>query len=173
VVCIFSLISIHLSEKTTISFGGLTIRKSESGKHISGTTWDVYLFILTSKDPVGVRDVWRTLEFSSPSLAQYHINKLLTLSLLHQTSDGKYQVKEKEQIKALRSFVLLRGKLIPRLVFYGALVMGILAAYLFLQPFRWDFRDYVILIIATFSILAFFFEAYGTYRSLKKTVQRI
>jgi hypothetical protein len=122
---------------------------------------------------VGVRDVWRTLEFSSPSLAQYHINKLLALNLLHHTPDGKYAVKEKEQIEALRSFVLLRGKLIPRLVFYGALVAGILAAYLFLRPFRWDTRDYVILLISTFSMFAFFFEAYAQYRSLKRAVQRI
>lgn len=159
--------------KNAISYGGLTIREGESGKHISGTTWDVYLYILTSKAPVGVRDLWRTLALSSPSLAQYHINKLLTLNLLHQTSDGKYQVKEKEQIEALRSFVLLRGKLIPRLVFYGALVMGVLAAYLFFRPSRWDFRDYVVLLISAFSILAFFFEAYTQYRSLKKTVQKI
>ena len=150
----------------------MTIRESESGRNISGTTRDVYLYILTSRDPVGVRDVWRTLEFSSPSLAQYHINKLLTLNLLHQTSYGKYQVKEKEQIEALRSFVLLRGRLISRLVFYGALVMGVLTAYLFLQPFRWDFRDYLILIISTFSIVTFFFEAYIQHRSLKRTVQK-
>ncbi len=149
------------------------IREDQSGKQISGTTWGVYLYILTSKDPVGVRDVWRALEFSSPSLAQYHINKLIALNLLHQTTDGKYLVKEKEQIEALKGFVLLRGKLIPRLVFYGALVTGVLAAYLFFRPFRWDFRDYVILTISTFSMFAFFFEAYSQYRSLKKTVQKI
>ncbi len=150
-----------------------TIKEDESTKQLSGTTWDVYLYILTSKDPVGVRDVWRTLEFSSPSLAQYHVNKLLALNLLRQTTDGKYWVKEKEQIEALRSFVLLRGKLIPRLVFYGALVAGVLAAYLFFRPSRWDFRDYVILLISAFSMLTFFFEAYSQYRSLKKTVQKI
>jgi hypothetical protein len=149
------------------------IKVEESGKQISGTTWDVYLYILTAKDPVGVRDIWRTLEFSSPSLAQYHVNKLLALNLLHQTPDGKYVVKEKEQIEALRSFVLLRGKLIPRLVFYGALIAGVLAAYLFLRPFRWDTRDYVILLISAFSMLAFFFEAYTQYRSLRKAVQKI
>jgi len=146
----------------------------ESGKrHISGTTWDVYLYILTSREPVGVRDVWRTLKFSSPSLAQYHINKLLELEVVHQTLDGKYLVKEKEQIEALRNFVLLRGKLIPRLVFYGALVSGILAAYLILWSFKWNFQDLVVLAICIFSIFAFFFEAYNQNRSLRATVQKI
>lgn len=161
-------------EATAFNVGGTSITEEQSDKaQISGTTWDVYLYILTSRDPVGVRDVWRTLEFSSPSLAQYHINKLLTLNLLHQNSDGKYLVKEKEQIEALKSFVLLRGRLIPRLVFYGALIAGVLVAYFVLRPFRWDFRDYVIAIVSSFSMLAFFFEAYTQYRSLKKTVQRI
>jgi len=120
-----------------------------------------------------VRDVWRTLRFSSPSLAQYHINKLLVMKVVHQTRDGKYFVKEKEQIEALRSFVLLRGKLIPRLVFYGALVSGILVAYLIFWSFEWNFRDLVVLAISVFSIFAFFLEAYNQYRSLKAAVQKV
>jgi len=122
---------------------------------------------------VGVRDIWRTLKLSSPSLAQYHVNKLLELKLLYQTRDGKYSVKEKEQVEALRSFVLLRGKLIPRLVFYGALIAGVLSAYLIFRSLTWDFRDLVVLIISVISIFAFFFEAYNQYRSLKVAVQKI
>jgi len=120
-----------------------------------------------------VRDIWRTLKLSSPSLAQYHVNKLLELKLLYQTRDGKYSVKEKEQVEALRSFVLLRGKLIPRLVFYGALIAGVLSAYLIFRSLTWDFRDLVVLIISVISIFAFFFEAYNQYRSLKVAVQKI
>lgn len=122
---------------------------------------------------MGVRDIWRTLKLSSPSLAQYHVNKLLELKLLYQTRDGKYSVKEKEQVEALRSFVLLRGKLIPRLVFYGALIAGVLSAYLIFRSLTWDFRDLVVLIISVISIFAFFFEAYNQYRSLKVAVQKI
>lgn len=164
----------HLCGKVVFLHGGFPIREDEPGrKHISGTTWDVYLFILTSNEPIGVRDVWRKLKLSSPSLAQYHINKLLDLKLLLQTQDGKYSVKEKEQIEALRSFVLLRGRLIPRLVFYGALIAGVLAVYLVFKPFRWDFRDLIFVIVSAFSILAFFFEAYNQYRSLRVSVQKI
>jgi len=95
------------------------------------------------------------------------------MKLVHQTPEGKYFVKEKEQVEALKSFVLLRGKLIPRFVFYGALVAGVLAAYLILVPLKWDFRDSIILIISVFSMFTFFFEAYSQYRSLKVAVQRV
>lgn len=136
-------------------------------KNVTGTTLNVYLYIVTSKAPAGVRDVWRKLKLSSPSLAQYHINKLVNLKLIKTTSDGKYQANEGEQIEALKSFIVLRGRLIPRLVFYGAILLGILASYLIFWPFRWDFRDLVVLFVSTFSVLAFFFEAYDQYRGIR------
>lgn len=138
-------------------------------KRISGTTLDVYLCILTSKNSTGVRDVWRTLRLSSPSLAQYHINKLLDLKLIENSPDGRYQANEEEQIESLKSFVKLRGRLIPRLVFYGAILSGIVASYLIFWPFRWDFRDLVVLFVSFFSILVFFFEAYNQYRGIRST----
>jgi hypothetical protein len=94
--------------------------KRENRTNISATTWNVYLYILTSREPVGVRDVWRELKLSTPSLAQYHVNKLLELNMIIQTREGKYVASEEKRVEALRSFVLLYGKLIPRLVFYGA-----------------------------------------------------
>jgi hypothetical protein len=135
-------------------------------KQIYGTTWDVYLCILTSKDPVGVRDIWRSLKLSSPSLAQYHVNKLLDLKLIETTVNGKYRTNDEERLEALRSFLMLRGMLIPRMVVYGALLSGILVSYLVLWPWRGDFRDLVTVAVCFFSIIAFFFEAYKQYHGL-------
>ena len=135
-------------------------------KKISGTMWDVYLHIVTSEKPRGVREIWRGLKLSSPSLAQYHINKLLELKLIEPTPDGKYHANELERMGVLRNFILLRGRLIPRLVFYGALSLGIFLMYLLFWPFRWDFRDFVVLSFSIFSISAFFFEAYNQYKGI-------
>ena len=118
-----------------------------------------------------MRDVWRALKLSSPSLAQYHVNKLLDLEMVNRTRDGKYVAEKKEQVGVLRNFILLRGKLVPRLIFYGAIISGILVFYLIFWPFEWDFRDLVTLVVAVFSAFAFFFEAYNQYRSLRVSVQ--
>jgi hypothetical protein len=147
--------------------------KKKNQISFAATTWNVYLYILTSRDPVGVRDVWRELKLSSPSLAQYHINKLLELSMIAQTQEGKYVASEEKRVETLRSFVLLYGKLVPRLVFYGALVAGILAFYVIFWPMELNFRDLTVIAIAVISIIAFFFEAYVQYHSLKKGVQKI
>ena len=126
----------------------------------------MYLHIVTSEKPQGVREIWRALNLSSPSLAQYHINKLVELALIEPSHDGKYQVNEIERIGALRNFVLLRGRLIPRLMFYGALLVGLFLTYLVFWPIRWDFRDLVVIAISLSSITAFFYEAYNQYQGL-------
>jgi len=135
--------------------------------------WNIYLYILTSRESVGVRDVWRELKLSSPSLAQYHINRLLELGMIIQTREGKYAASEEKRVEALRSFVLLYGKLVPRLVFYGALLAGLLAFYMIAWPIEWNFRDLTVIAISLISIVAFFFEACIQYSILKKGVQKV
>lgn len=134
-------------------------------KQIYGKTWDVYLCILTTSSPIGVREIWRALGLSSPSLAQYHVNKLLELKLIEPVG-GKYRVNNEEQLEALRSFLMLRGMLIPRMVVYAALLSGVLASYILFWPWRGDFRDLVTVSVTMFSIAAFLFEAVKQYRGL-------
>jgi len=147
-------------------------RKGESRRSISTAAWNVYLHIVTPREPVGVREVWRELKLSSPSLAQYHVNRLLELGMIAQTSEGKYVASEEKRVEALKGFLLLYGKLVPRLVFYGALIAGILAFYLIAWPIELNFRDLTLIAVATISILAFFFEAYVQYRGLKVGIQK-
>jgi hypothetical protein len=136
-----------------------------SNLKIGGTTWDVYLYILTAKSQ-GVRDIWRGLELSSPSLAQYHVNKLLDLGLIEATPAGKYRVNEVAQTDILRNFIILRGTLMPRLVIYGTFILGLFTAYLFFWPFTWNARDLFTIVIFLFSIVTFYWEAYNQSKLL-------
>jgi hypothetical protein len=145
--------------------------KGKNKRSISAASWNVYLCILTSTEPVGVREVWRELKLSTPSLAQYHVNRLLELGMITHTGEGKYVASEEKRVEALKGFLLLHGKLVPRLVFYGALIAGLLAFYLMAWPIGPNFRDYVVIAVASISIFAFFFEAYVQYRGLRAGVQ--
>jgi hypothetical protein len=135
-------------------------------KRIYGKTLDVYLCILTASSAIGVREIWRALDLSSPSLAQYHVNKLLDLKLIEADFEGKYKINDQESIEALRSFLLLRGMLIPRLTIYSTLILGLLVSYVMYWPWRGDFRDLVTLFIGLFSAGAFLFEAVKQYHGL-------
>jgi hypothetical protein len=145
--------------------------KDERRQNVSTASWNVYLFILTSREPVGVREVWRELRLSTPSLAQYHVNRLLELGMITKTGEGKYVASEEKRVEALKGFLLLHGKLVPRLVFYGALIAGLLAFYVMAWPIRPSFRDLTVVAVAVISVSAFFFEAYVQYRGLKPNVQ--
>jgi hypothetical protein len=134
---------------------------------VTGTTRRVYLYILSSRTPVGVRDVWRGLDLSSPSLAQYHINKLLELELIDIDQFGKFQANAQTKLDVLQNFLFLRGKVVPRLVIFGVLSVGLLIVYILLWPFTGDFRDLIVVAFSLFSASILFFEAYNQNKGLK------
>jgi hypothetical protein len=78
---------------------------------------------------MGVREVQKKLEFSSPALAAYHLDKLENLNLVEKTAKGYVLVKE-VKIGALAQVVKFGGLLLPRYVFYAALVSTLFVAYL-------------------------------------------
>jgi predicted DNA-binding transcriptional regulator len=45
---------------------------------LRGNSLRIYLYLLRMRRPMGVRDIWRELDISSPSLVQYHIDRLGT-----------------------------------------------------------------------------------------------
>ena len=55
---------------------------------LKGTTLRVYRLIYRQGRPMGVHDVQRGLQLSSPSVAQYHIKKLLGAGLIREGQDG-------------------------------------------------------------------------------------
>lgn len=134
---------------------------------VTGTTRRVYLYILSSRNPIGVRDIWRGLDLSSPSLAQYHINRLLELRLIDIDQFGKVQVNSQKKLNVLQNFLFLRGKVVPRLVIFGAFSLGILIVYILLWPFNGDFRDIIVVAFSLFSTIALFYEAYNQNKGLR------
>lgn len=55
---------------------------------LEGTTQRVFRFVYRQQSPVGIHDVQRGLGLSSPSVAHYHIGKLLKAGLLKEEGDG-------------------------------------------------------------------------------------
>ena len=135
-------------------------------KQVYGKTWDVYLCVLNSGDPISVREIWRKLGLSTLSLTQNHVNKLLELRLIESTPQGKYVANDVERLETLKSFLALRGLMIPRMVAYAALLSGIMLSYVAFWPWRGDFRDLVVLAATLFSVSTFLFEAVKQYRGL-------
>ena len=108
----------------------------DSGKieeQLKGKTLQVYTYMIKRKEPVGVREVQRDLLFSSPSVANYHIEKLVQLALVSQDEYGRYYVEQKVQVGVLQAFVNIGGLAVPRLLFFAAFFTTMFIAYLVLN----------------------------------------
>ncbi|MEM2761084.1 MAG: hypothetical protein QXU32_08410 [Nitrososphaerales archaeon] len=106
--------------------------ENDAGKverELKGKTLQVYIYLLKKKEPAGVREVQRDLNFSSPSVANYHLEKLMGLNLANQDEYGRYYLSQKAQVSVLESFVNVGGRTIPRMSFFAAFFTTLLLAY--------------------------------------------
>jgi hypothetical protein len=62
--------------------------QSSDSEELKGTTLAVYRFLFRKSVPMGVRDVQQGLSLSSPSLAHYHLQKLLAAGLIQELPSG-------------------------------------------------------------------------------------
>lgn len=102
-------------------------------EQLKGKTLQVYMYMIKRKEHVGVREVQRDLSFSSPSVANYHIEKLVQLALVGQDGYGRYYIMQKVQVGVLQAFVNIGGISIPRLSFFATFFTTMLATYLVLN----------------------------------------
>jgi predicted DNA-binding transcriptional regulator len=93
------------------------VSKNNIDAELKGNTLRVYVYAL-KKRKVGVREVQRSLNLSNPSLAQYHLNKLIELGLLRK-DDSDYAIIEEVTVEIMRDFLRVGTLLVPRFLFYA------------------------------------------------------
>lgn len=114
---------------------------------LKGKTLLVYWYLLKRNSPVGVREVQKALNFSSPSVAHYHLNKLVELGLA-EIKSGNYRLMEKVNIGILRDYIMLKGVALPRYVFYASFFTTALMIYLLFYPQTLTVHNLIALIFA-------------------------
>jgi DNA-binding transcriptional ArsR family regulator len=100
---------------------------------LRGKAWRVYWYLLKNGTPQSVREVQRALHFSSPSVANHHLEQLRELGLVEkQELGGHYFLVGDVKIGVLRHYVKLGKLLFPRYFFYAAFSTTFYLAYLLL-----------------------------------------
>jgi DNA-binding transcriptional ArsR family regulator len=132
---------------------------------LRGKAWKVYWFLLKNGNPVSVREVQRALHFSSPSVANHHLEQLRELGLVEkQEIGGHYVLVGNIKIGVLRHYVKLGRLLFPRYFFYAVFSTIFYVAYLTL--FVQDFVSRENLFIISFGAIVcviFWYEAYRVW----------
>ena len=102
----------------------------KGGTEIKGNTLRTYLFLLRSGSSE-LRDVQRSLGFSTPSLASYHLGKLMEAGYVTQDPHGTYMIVWDATKELLEGYVRIGTVVFPQLFFFSilfTLVIGFLAA---------------------------------------------
>ena len=110
----------------------MSIPKEDEDKIISqlkGTTLRVFWFS-SSQKTVGVREVQRTLDLSSPSVAAYHLEKLCNLGLANRDRRNRYHIIKKVNVGELRQYLKIKNWLVPRWIFYAIFVTILFLSYM-------------------------------------------
>ncbi len=131
---------------------------------LRGKAWKVYWYILKNGKPVSVREVQRALHFSSPSIANHHLEQLRELGLVEkQDIGGHYVLVSQVKIGVLRHYVKLGKLLFPRYFFYAVFSTIFYVAYLalFLQSFSRE--NLFIISFGAIVCAIFWYEAYRVW----------
>jgi DNA-binding transcriptional ArsR family regulator len=98
---------------------------------LRGKDWQVYWLLLKCGSPLSVREVQKALHFSSPSVAQHHLEQLRQLGLVQKHEvGGQYSLVSEVKIGVLRHFVKLGRLLFPRYFFYAVFSTSFYILYL-------------------------------------------
>ena len=151
------------SDGTTMS--GVDQEKIDS--QLKGNTLKVYWFLLKSPSgSAGIREVQRGLKFSSPTLAQYHLDKLRELGLVRKES-AEYMLASDVKVGVLRQFYRFGTVLVPRFVLYGVLYT-VLLGFLFFIVTEISLVAAFAFLLALSGSAIFWYEAFRAMRERPK-----
>ncbi|MGB9841739.1 MAG: helix-turn-helix domain-containing protein [Candidatus Bathyarchaeales archaeon] len=132
---------------------------------LRGKAWKVYWYLLRHGNPVSAREVQRALRFSSPSVANHHLEQLRELGLVEkQEIGGHYVLVNQVKIGVLRHYVKLGKLLFPRYFFYALFSTVFYVAYLlFLMQDLFMRENLFITIFGAIVCVIFWYEAYRVW----------
>ncbi len=130
---------------------------------LKGTTLRVYWHLIKSGEPTTLRRLQRSLGLSSPSIASYHLEKLVDLDLVEKVR-GDYELKKTVSFEVMKSFVRISHLMIPRYTFYTAFFITLLTIFLLVYSHPISLQGVFALV---FGIVGLLITSYETLRQWK------
>jgi hypothetical protein len=127
---------------------------------LEGTTRRVFRYVYRQHDPVGIHDIQRGLGFSSPSLAHYHVSKLLKAGLLREEGEG-YTVNK----TVFENMIRFRKTALPLQAAYATFFLAAMVVLLTVMRPSSLFSSYVFGV--TVAGIGFLISAFETYKAAR------
>lgn len=108
-------------------------------EELQGITLNVYLYAVKKDKAVGPRDVMKSVNLSSPSVAYRHLQKLEDTGYLKKNEYGEYVVANKARI---RGHIWLGKRLMPKMWLYSLIFLAILIVELAILWVHYSIETY-------------------------------
>jgi len=126
---------------------------------LKGKTLLVYWHLLSSPSaPISVRGLQRSLNFSSPSVAVYHLDKLHDLGLVKKDALGQYCLTEEVKVGLLSFFFRVGRFLLPRYLFYAIFFTTMFILYIGIYPQTGSVDNIIALILGGVASAVLWYE---------------
>ena len=140
---------------------------------IEGITLTVYLQVIKKGKPVGPRDVMKTANLSSPSVAYRHLQKLEDLGYLQKNEYGEYTAKNKAHISG---YVWIGKYLVPAMWRYSIVFLIIFAVELYVLAAHFpyetnEFKVFFLIILAITGVALAVFTVEGFLQTKRKDIE--
>lgn len=132
------------------------LSRDEILSNLTGRTLMVY-FVLLNKKTIGVRELQRHLNLSSPSVAKYHLEKLVNLHLI-ENRKGVYHLDKKADLPLLTSWVLIGKKLLPKVIFVAIFLTTLFIGYLIFIYTYWNKDSMFVILFGVIIMIYLWFD---------------
>ncbi len=133
---------------------------------LGSTTWKVLIAMIGIKSYIGPRELARHMGLSSPSVALYHLEKLMEHDLVEKNEHGEYRIDPKADIGFLDNFLFLRERVIPRVLFYAVFFTSLFIFYIATTPLSYDVHNVFALVFGMIGSVFLWAEVYRVWSGL-------
>ena len=140
--------------------------RPDTGKHqeVTGRTLNVFLY-LVRKGASDLRDVQRDLGLSTPSLASYHLGKLVDAGYVTQNERGQYVATKDSEKVLLEGYSRIGAVLVPQLFFFAVLFTGVTSFFALMSLTHFSYVP--LLVVTSMAMLVvLWYQTYRTWRRL-------
>lgn len=115
----------------------------EAGLEVRGNTLRVYLYIL-QHGPCELKDVQNGLEFSTASLASYHLKRLIDAGYASQDGYGRYLASKDATKQILEGYVKVGAAVVPQLLFFAVLFTALVGYFAFMTASSLSYLPFLV-----------------------------
>ena len=130
---------------------GIILSQNKSAGKLKGNALEIYRLLLRAEKPLGIREIQRTLNLTSPSIVQWHLRKLEAVELVKRKGTNYSANKV-----LLENCIRISRFLIPRYLFYFMFAVLILSIELTLFRPVILTREYFFALAATLIFVLIF-----------------